>query len=585
MITHYNLVQGSPQWHAYRSTHFNASDAPAMMGGSPYKTRSQLLHEMSTGIIPDVDDGTQRRFDDGHRFEALARPIAEKILDEDLYPVVGSLGNLSASFDGLTADESVVFEHKTLNDDLRFAMQPGCTGSDMLPLHYRIQMEQQLAVSGAKYALFMASSWIGDDLVEERHCIYEPDMDLRTRIMQGWAQFEKDMADYQPRLGEVKPIGRTPETLPALHIAVTGMVTASNLAEFKAHALAVFDGISTGLVTDEDFADAEKAVKWCGEVEDRLAAAKQHALSQTRDIDELFRTIDDIMAESKRKRLDLDKLVKTRKEAMKTEIVTDARMALGNHIAALNDRLGSPLMPAISTDFAGTIKGKKNFDSMRDAVNTMLASAKIDANAVADRIQANMKTLRSDVAKDHGFLFPDSATIVLKQPEDLHALVELRIADHHKEAARIEAERERIRREELARIAQEERAKAAEAAAQAQRIEAEARKAAAAEEARAAKRNQEEAARVEADAALKTAASAVQPIAPPPSAAEAQNQVPLLAELNALLVRLSDSQIERVLHFVQSRYGAELGIDADAAHQERTAKPGYRTSGPRRIAA
>lgn len=546
MITHYNLVQGSPQWHAYRSTHFNASDAPAMMGGSPYKTRSQLLHEMSTGIIPDVDDGTQRRFDDGHRFEALARPIAEKILDEDLYPVVGSLGNLSASFDGLTADESVVFEHKTLNDDLRFAMQPGCTGSDMLPLHYRIQMEQQLAVSGAKYALFMASSWIGDDLVEERHCIYEPDMDLRTRIMQGWAQFEKDMADYQPRLGEVKPIGRTPETLPALHIAVTGMVTASNLAEFKAHALAVFDGISTGLVTDEDFADAEKAVKWCGEVEDRLAAAKQHALSQTRDIDELFRTIDDIMAESKRKRLDLDKLVKTRKEAMKTEIVTDARMALGNHIAALNDRLGSPLMPAISTDFAGTIKGKKNFDSMRDAVNTMLAAAKIDANVVADRIQTNLAILKEH--ESYQFLFSDVAVIALKQPDDLKLLVDARISNY----------------------------RAAEAA-----------KTAASEEARAAKRRQEEeSARIEAEAALK-AASAVQSVATTPADATqtAANKVPLLAELNALLVRLSDSQIERVLHFVQSRYGAELGIDADAAHQDRTSKPGYRTSGPRRLAA
>lgn len=544
MKTHYNLVQGSQEWHAYRSRHFNASDAPAMMGESPYKTRSQLLHEMSTGIVPDVDEGTQRRFDDGHRFEALARPIAEKILDEDLYPVVGSLGNLSASFDGLTADESVVFEHKTLNDDIRAALYDGsCTGSD-LPMHYRVQMEQQLAVSGAKYALFMASSWIGDELQEERHCIYEPDMALRTRIMQAWEQFEKDLADYQPQAVEVKPVGRTPETLPALHIAVTGMVTASNLAEFKAHALAVFEGINTDLVTDEDFADAEKAVKWCGEVEDRLAAAKQHALSQTRDIDEMFRTIDDIIAESKRKRLDLDKLVKTRKEAMKAKIVNDARMALGTHIAALNDRLGRQLMPAISADFAGAIKGKKNFDSMRDAVTIMLAAAKIDANVVADRIQANLAILNGHEA--HQFLFSDVAVIALKQPDDLRLLVESRISNY---------------------------------------LAAEAAKTAVAEEARTAKRRQEEeAARIAAEAAVKSA-SAVQPVASQPvtTTTASANQVPLLAELNALLVRLSDSQIERVLHFVQSRYGAELGIDADAAPQDRTTKPGYR-NGHRRLA-
>lgn len=544
MKTHYNITQGSQEWHAYRATHFNASDAPAMLGESPYKTRSQLLHEMSTGIVPDVDEGNQRRFDDGHRFEALARPLAEKILDEDLYPVVGSLGNLSASFDGLTADESVVFEHKTLNDDLRFAMQPGCTGSD-LQLHYRIQMEQQLAVSGAKYALFMASSWIGDELQEERHCIYEPDMALRTRIMQGWAQFEIDLRDYQPQAVEAKPIGRTPETLPALHIAVTGMVTASNLAEFKAHALAVFDGISTELVTDEDFADAEKAVKWCGDVEDRLAAAKQHALSQTRDIDELFRTIDDIMAESKRKRLDLDKLVKSRKEAMKSEIVMDARAALVQHVAALNKSIGKPLMPPCDVDFAGVIKGKKSIVSMRDAVATMLADAKIAANGYAQRITDNLVFL--DAHKDHGFLFqPDLKELVLKQPADLEAVIEKRISDFAK---------------------------------------AQASKAAAAEEARAAKqRREEESARVASEAALKVA-RAVEPVASPTATAAAENQVPLLAELNALLVRLSDSQIERVLHFVQSRYGAELGIDADAAHQERTAKPGYRTSGARRLAA
>ena len=38
-------------------------------------------------------------------------------------------------------------------------------------------------------------------------------------------------------------------------------------------------------------------MKWCADVESRLAAAKEHALSQTATIDELFRTIDDISAE------------------------------------------------------------------------------------------------------------------------------------------------------------------------------------------------------------------------------------------------------------------------------------------------
>ena len=114
-----NLKQGSPEWHAHRAKYDNASDAAAMMGCSPYKTRSQLLRERSTGVVADVGAEQQRRFDDGHRFEALARPLAEEIIGEELYPCVGVAGTYSASLDGLTLGGEVNFEHKTLNDELR----------------------------------------------------------------------------------------------------------------------------------------------------------------------------------------------------------------------------------------------------------------------------------------------------------------------------------------------------------------------------------------------------------------------------------------------------------------------------------
>lgn len=97
-----NLVQGSPEWDAHRATHFNASDAPAMLGCSPYMTRSELLHRMHTGITPEVDPATQRRFDEGHQAEQLARPLAEEIIGEELAPLVGVSDRYSASFDGLT---------------------------------------------------------------------------------------------------------------------------------------------------------------------------------------------------------------------------------------------------------------------------------------------------------------------------------------------------------------------------------------------------------------------------------------------------------------------------------------------------
>lgn len=466
MQTH-ELIQGSPEWLAYRAHHFNASEAPAMMGVSPYKTRNQLLHEMHTGLAPEVDPATQRRFDDGHRFEALARPLACEIIGEDLYPVTGSEGKLSASFDGLTMLGEVAFEHKMLNDALRAAFDQidsiapehrDAAGGAELPLIYRIQMEQQCAVSGCEKVLFMASRWTADGtLLEERHCWYFPDDELRAKILAGWEQFASDLAAYVPPAVEVKPVGRTPDNLPALRIEVTGAVTASNLAEYKAHALEVFKGINRELTTDQHFADAEKVVKWCGDVESRLAAAKEHALSQTASIDTLFKAIDDISAEARRTRLELDKLVKARKEQIREDIVADGRRALAEHMSGLNERLGKPYMPSVQADFAGAVKGKRTIDSLRDAVSTTLANAKIEASAIADRIQINMGTLR-ELAKDHAFLFADTASIVLKAPDDLTALVKTRIADHAAaEAKRLEAERERIRAEEQARIEREQR--------------------------------------------------------------------------------------------------------------------------------
>lgn len=453
MITH-DLEQGTPAWHAHRTSYFNASDAPAMMGCSPYETRTQLIHRLATGIAPEVDAATQRRFDEGHRFEALARPLAEKIIGEDLYPVVGSEGKLSASFDGLTMAEEINFEHKSLNDDLRAAMAPDCTGAD-LPPAYRIQMEQQHMVSGANRTLFMASKWDGDSLVEERHCWYVPDPTLAAQISAGWAQLEIDLAAYVPAPVTVEAVGRTPETLPSLHIILKGEVSESNLTEFKEIALTAIRSVNRDLKTDQDFADSAKARKWCEDIEVRVAAAKNHALSQTVSIDLLFRTMDEVSTEARDVRLALEKLEKARKESRRGEIVAGGIKALADHVAAMNTRLGRPYMPSVLADFGGAIKGLRTFDSMQNAVDTELARAKIAASATADKIQANLATLR-ELAADHAFLFADTAQIVLKAPDDLTMLVKSRIAEHKAAEEKKEAEtRERIRAEEQAKAERE----------------------------------------------------------------------------------------------------------------------------------
>lgn len=420
-----NLVQSSPDWHAARKGCFCASEAAAAMGVSKYQTRDELLHQKHTGLAPEVDAAKQRLFDAGHAAEAGARAIAEQIADTEFAPLVGVETikgmPLLASFDGIDMMGETLWENKLWNQSLVTQVE-ACE----LEPHYWAQLEHQLIVSGGERVLFTTSDGTAENT---RHLWYVSIPERRAQVLAAWQQFAADLAAYVPPAAAApKATGRTPENLPALLIEVTGQVTASNLREYKEHAMAAFAGINRNLATDQDFADAEQDVKWCADVESRLAAAKQHALSQTASIDELFRTVDEISAEARRVRLDLEKLVKAEKEARRAEIVRRAHMALNEHVSALNIRIGKYYMPGMAVDFAGAIRGKKSLDSMRSAVNDELARAKIAANEIADRITLNLRTLSEHA--EHASLFPDTATLALKASDDLLATVKSRIADH-----------------------------------------------------------------------------------------------------------------------------------------------------------
>ena len=449
-----NLVQGTPEWHAHRAKHFNASDAPAMMGCSSYKTRSDLVKELATGLGQEVDAATQRRFDDGHRFEALARPLAEEIIGEDLSPCVGVQGKFSASFDGLTFMHDAAFEHKTLNKALREAMVEGCTGED-LPLQYRVQMEQQAMVSGCDRILFMASEWTGDgQLIEERHCWYMPDQELRAQIIAGWEQLEKDVAAYDPTAERPAPAVAAPmESLPAVVVQVNGALTVGGNLDAFGDALRQFIArIPAKPVTDQEFADAEAACKALKKAEDALTQAEDGALAQISDVEVMRRTVADLKNMARTARLATEKLVAAEKEARRTAIVTSAQAQLDQHIQALNQRLGAHWLPRMAGGFGEVIKGKKSLANMEDAVAVALTSAKHEANVLADRLEANRKHL-VQADGDWIALFADFATVGAKAEEDFQILAAHRIGQHKQaEAQRLEAERERIRAEEAAKL-------------------------------------------------------------------------------------------------------------------------------------
>ena len=468
-MTIHDEEQGSSEWLALRANSYTASEAPAMMGASKYQTRTDLLKLKKTGIAPDVGQAQQRIFDKGHATEAMARPILE-LRTGDLYQIVASIEapglakRLLASMDGATMAIDVLFEHKLLNQDLVAAIAAG-----ELDPHYYWQLEQQLLVSGAKEVVFVCS----DGTEENWHeLVYTPIKGRAEQLIAGWQQFEDDLVDFEFTERKPQAVASSIESLPALIVQVKGEVTQSNLQPYKEKVLSFIRSINTDLTTDQHFADAEGAAKFCGNAEKSLEEVKKNALSQSISINELLTAVDEMRADLRSKRLELEKLVKSRKEAIRIEIKLKADQEFQAYIAELNLALGGRVFVQVAApDFAGAMKLKRTITGIEDAVGTLMAEAKIEARAQADLIGANLASLR-ELASEHIALFRDAQQLVLRPNDEVVSVINSRIIEHKAaEEARIEADRERIREEERIKAEAKAAADSAAIAAQAKKEE------------------------------------------------------------------------------------------------------------------
>jgi predicted phage-related endonuclease len=463
-----SLAQGSADWLAHRrQAHIkNASEVGAMLGVSPLMTRTELMRAKKFGIWPEFNPEQQKALAEGHRCEALCRPRAADIIGDDLSPMVGVIelkeyavaGQplvLSASFDGLTMDFTPLFEHKLLNAELRAIFDDIETiapehrerkAGTLLPEYHRGQMEQQLLVSGAERVLFMTSQWTADgELIEERHCWYYPDLKLRERIILGWLQFDVDCIPFKDEPSPVQAVAAPVEALPAVLVNVAGALTVSSNLEKVEVALRDFIAkIPAEPETDQQFADAEAAVKVLDAFEKALAREEVRALASITKVEELRGKVERLRKLSKSTRLTATNAVDAQKKKIRNVHVQRGMDELYKHILQLNERIGKPYMPVLAaefTDFAGAISGVKKYDSLRERINTKLTTAKIEANRIADRIQINLRFLEQK--KDFAFLFPDEKALALKEQDDLQAAVSARILQHQEAQRQREHEEER----------------------------------------------------------------------------------------------------------------------------------------------
>lgn len=144
MRTIVKLVQGSPEWHAHRAQHRNASETGIVMGDSPWQTPYQLW-EQRTGRRQSSVNAAMAR---GTALEPEARAAYEALTGHVMQPLVLVEGDYSASLDGLTFDGELLVEIKCpVKGKASILWQQVASGE--VPAHYAWQMEHQFMVSKA----------------------------------------------------------------------------------------------------------------------------------------------------------------------------------------------------------------------------------------------------------------------------------------------------------------------------------------------------------------------------------------------------------------------------------------------------
>ena len=182
------LVQGSPEWHAYRQTMRNASESPAVLGISPWMTPYQLWL-VKTGRSTQA---TNEAMIHGTHLEPEARAAYETHTGNLMQPLVLNDGPYSASLDGINLAGDLIVEIKC---PFRGKSSPLWRDANegRVPGHYNAQVQHQLMVAGAGSAHF----WVyaaGEGML----ITVKRDEEVMSLICEAWDDFQQYLDTDSP---------------------------------------------------------------------------------------------------------------------------------------------------------------------------------------------------------------------------------------------------------------------------------------------------------------------------------------------------------------------------------------------------
>jgi putative phage-type endonuclease len=188
MSTVLKLVQGSPEWHAYRKEMRNASESPAVLGISPWVTPYGLWL-VKTGRSTQA---TTEAMAHGTKLEPEARTAYEEQTGEIMNPLVLQEGPYSASLDGINLAGDLICEIKC-PFRAKFSALWKEAKEGRVPGQYNAQIQHQLMVAGATTAhLWVYAEQDGILITVKR------DEEVMGLIREAWDSFQQFLDSDSP---------------------------------------------------------------------------------------------------------------------------------------------------------------------------------------------------------------------------------------------------------------------------------------------------------------------------------------------------------------------------------------------------
>lgn len=176
----HKMVQGSPEWHEHRQQYRNASESPVVMGLSPWSTPYQLWQLKTGKVQPEEPTAPMKH---GIELEPFARAAYEAKTGIVMQPLVMTLGEYSASLDGITLSRDLLLEikcpYKGKVSELWQSVEVG-----QIPEIYNVQIQHQLMVAEAT----KAHLWVFDG-TDGLLLTVERDEVCQKRIRKAWDEF------------------------------------------------------------------------------------------------------------------------------------------------------------------------------------------------------------------------------------------------------------------------------------------------------------------------------------------------------------------------------------------------------------